>query len=346
MEQEHSEHGQHQHHETAHHEQGSKSGKRLNIWKIATLVLALAIVVFLAIKLIGPGELSSTEAASKTVTFVNDNLLQNQATAKLTAVTEAGDLYNVKLNINGQLIDGYTTKDGKLFFPQAINLDEVADTTETPAAAAPPEVPKTDKPKVELFVMSHCPYGTQAEKALLPVIETLGTKADIAIKFVDYAMHGEKEVLEQMNQVCIEEEQNAKYIDYLTCFLAEGDGEGCLTSTGVDQQKLTACVKELDTKYKITASLADETTWSGGRYPPFAVYETEGTEYGVQGSPTLVINGEVVSVARSPSAYLAAVCAAFNTAPEECATELSATAAAPGFGFEAATGAATTASCG
>lgn len=35
--------------------------------------------------------------------------------------------------------------------------------------------------------MSHFPYGTQIEKGMIPVMETLGNKADIGIKFVNYA---------------------------------------------------------------------------------------------------------------------------------------------------------------
>jgi len=59
-----------------------------------------------------------------------------------------------------------------LFFPQAIDMSGKVDSAaaaDEPAPAAQ-ELPKTAKPKVELFVMSHCPYGTQAEKAMIPVV--------------------------------------------------------------------------------------------------------------------------------------------------------------------------------
>ena len=36
--------------------------------------------------------------------------------------------------------------------------------------------PKKEKPEVELFVMSHCPFGTQIEKGMLPVARLLGDK--------------------------------------------------------------------------------------------------------------------------------------------------------------------------
>ena len=56
-------------------------------------------------------------------------------------------------------------------------------------------------------------------------------------------------------------------------------------------------------------------------------------QYGVQGSPTLVINGAVVDVSRSPEAIKQAVCAGFTSPPKECEQTLSALAYQPGFGL-------------
>ena len=55
-------------------------------------------------------------------------------------------------------------------------------------------------------------------------------------------------------------------------------------------------------------------------------------KYGVQGSPTLVINGEVVQTGRDSASLLQTICSAFNEQPEACQTELSATSPSPGFG--------------
>ncbi|MBU1622296.1 MAG: thioredoxin family protein, partial [Nanoarchaeota archaeon] len=85
-------------------------------------------------------------------------------------------------------------------------------------------------------------------------------------------------------------------------------------------------------------------TWSGGRFPQFPVHDQECNEYGIQGSPGLVINGASVSSGRSPAEYLTTICAAFNEVPEGCDAELSAQSFSPGFGYEV--GAASEASCG
>jgi hypothetical protein len=51
---------------------------------------------------------------------------------------------------------------------------------------------KREKPDVDVFVMSYCPFGTQIEKGLLPVWDLLGDKINLNIRFVDYAMHGKR----------------------------------------------------------------------------------------------------------------------------------------------------------
>ena len=56
------------------------------------------------------------------------------------------------------------------------------------------------------------------------------------------------------------------------------------------------------------------------------------TEYGVRGSPTFVVNGQTVDVARSAEAIKEAVCSAFIEPPKECEQTLSTTAEDPGIG--------------
>jgi hypothetical protein len=158
-------------------------------------------------------------------------------------------------------------------------------------------------------------------------------------------MHGEQEVDEQLNQYCIETEQGDKYLSYLKCFLDAGKGADCLKSTGIDTGKMNSCVASTDKKYKVKANFNDKATWLSGQYPLFDVQKDDNTKYSVQGSPTLVINGVTSNAGRDATSLLNAICAAFNTQPEECKTALSTTAPSTGFGFDA-TGANSAASCG
>lgn len=220
----------------------------------------------------------------------------------------------------------------------AVANADTADQAETAAVA-----PKTDKPVVELFVMSYCPYGLQMEKAYLPVMELLGKKADMSVKFVSYAMHEKKELDENTRQYCIQKEQVAKFNSYLKCFTGSGDSTACLKTAGVNTSKMNACVTKTDKTFKITEMYNDKSTWLSNTYPVYTVHQTENDKYGVQGSPTLVINGVQIETGRTPEAVKQAVCAAFNNAPSECDKTLGTQSFSASFGDS--TGVATDASC-
>jgi len=194
-------------------------------------------------------------------------------------------------------------------------------------------MPKKEKPEVELFVMSHCPFGTQIEKGILPVLNLLGDKIDSKIRFCSYAMHGKKELDEQTLQYCIQKEYNDKYLDYLACFLKEGKTDDCLKEVELDG-KLDKCIAETDAEFKITEKFNDKSTWSGGRFPLFDIDKELNEKYGVRGSPNLVINGITAQSGRDSASLLDAVCTGFKVKPAECNEKLSSDNPSPGFGFE------------
>ncbi len=206
--------------------------------------------------------------------------------------------------------------------------------------ATAPVVAKSDKPKVELFVMSYCPYGLQMEKAYLPAWELLKNKADISVKFVNYAMHGKKEIDENTRQYCIGQNSSDKLIAYLKCFVAEDNFSKCLTAVGLTDSKLAGCAAATDKQYKLTEMFNDKSTWLSGRYPVYGVDSVLNEKYGVQGSPTLVINGSQAEVGRTPEAVKQAICAAFNNPPAECQKTLSNSGYSAGFGMTASDNAA------
>lgn len=182
------------------------------------------------------------------------------------------------------------------------------------------------RPTVDLFVMSYCPYGLQAEKALLPAYNLLKDKANIKIRFVDYAMHGKKELDENLRQYCIQLEQNDKYYNYLNCFVQSGDYVTCLDKANVNTVKLESCTYRIDEEYNITERYND------GRFPQFNIDKDLNEKYGIRASPTFVINDKVVSISRrSPEAIKEAICSAFIIKPEECKQTLSTETASPGF---------------
>ena len=303
----------------------------------------------------GETMISGQEAAGKAVSFIKETYFKvDGGDVSLVSVSEDGDLYKFKFEVKQgeqkQEYDSYVSKDGKFVFPERIDLVEAT------AMGAMEDIEKKDKPEVKLFVMAYCPYGLQAQKALLPVMGLLKDKADIGVYFVDYIMHEKKEIDENLRQYCIQKDQKDKYINYLSCFTtsASGDYKGCLSKAGIDEAKMKSCISETDSAYKVTANYNDKKTWSNGQFPTFNVQKDLNDEYEIGGSPSLVINDTVIvsdqkscpqngakcivaNISRTPEEFKKAVCATFASSPSECSTTLSADEVAPGFG--SATGA-------
>jgi hypothetical protein len=287
--------------------------------------------------------LKPEEAKATAEKFINENLIQGGAKATITGITLEGDLYKIVIDAGQEkTYDWYMTRDGKKYFPQTIDQDVIAKQKQDQAGqqektAADQQkqaenVAKKDKPEVEVFVMSYCPFGTQMEKGILPVAELLKGKADIKIKFCDYAMHGEKEVQENLRQYCIQKDEPAKYNAYLTCFLEASNFEDCLKKAKVDEKKLKTCSDATDKQFNVTKNFQDKASWINNQFPKFEINAAEANKYGITGSPGLVINGTTVSSARDSQSLLTAVCNSFSKKPAECDKKLSSTAPSSGFG--------------
>lgn len=261
------------------------------------------------------------EAVQKAIDFINQNLLKGK-TASLIEASEESGIYKFKIKIGNNEGTLFVTKDGKILFPIAYDI------TQKPKNSKKQSLEKRERPDVKLFVMSYCPFGLQMEKAILPVWKLLKDKADIGVYFVDYIMHGKKEMQENLRQYCIQKEQNEKYLDYLSCFLENGDFENCLNKAKIDKEKLNLCVKQTDEEFKISENFDKK------RFPPFNVHKELNEKYGVAGSPTLVINDKVVTVERSPEKIKEVICKAFLNQPQQCQQKLSSEVLSPGFGFK------------
>lgn len=296
--------------------------------------------------------LTIEEAQAEAEEFINENLMNPGSTANIVEISEEGSLYKIMVDVGAEEnVESYISKDGKKFFPSVFDVEEiekqVAEQQPAEGASQPQanvELEKRAKPDVELFVMSHCPFGTQIEKGILPVLDLLGDKINFELKFCDYAMHDKVELDEQLNQYCIQKNEPNKLLPYLECFLADGESESCLDSVGINQSQLDSCVSATDKEYKVTEQYNDKNTWRGGRYPVFDVYADDNAKYGIGGSPALVINGKQISSGRDSASLLNTICGAFTEAPEECNESLSSTSPSSGFGFNNS-GSASTATC-
>lgn len=197
---------------------------------------------------------------------------------------------------------------------------------------------KVQKPVADLYIMSYCPYGLQAQKGYLEVMSKLGKVADVNIKWVPYIMHGKKEAEENVVQDCIQKEQKDKYTKYLNCFLAEeGKGEACRKEAKIDEKKLSSCIATTKKAIDFDAKMAD----TSKQYPEFGINKEEADKAGVQGSPTFVLNGiKVEKVGRSAKSYAQAICSTFENKPKECEQEFQDITFDAMFGFTTGNGSA------
>jgi hypothetical protein len=295
----------------------------------------------------GQKKIGVEEAKKVASDFIEKNLLQAGTKFTIENVSEENGMYKMALDVSGQKIEAYLSFDGKMFFPQGMNIEETSKEKSAAAEKEATEAPKSEKPAVELFVMSYCPYGTQMEKGILPVLEKLGNKIDFKLRFVSYAMHDKKELDENLRDYCIQKNEPQKLEKYLACFLKKGQGteDACMAEAGVNATQVSSCAASVDQEFKVSELYADKSTWQGGRFPQFNVEKDLNEKYGVEGSPTLVVNGSKTSSGRDSASILKTICSAFESAPEECQAELSSTSPAPGFG-EGTTASETDASCG
>jgi len=297
--------------------------------------------------------INQEQAKEMLVKFIKETLLAGNPDTQVEVadIKEENGLYKIAISLKmgeqEQLVETYLSKDGKLFFPSAemaMNIDEVTKQAQEAKKAAEEaaqqvakEPVKNDKPVVDLFVMSYCPYGTQIEKGIIPVVEALGNKITFNLKFVNYTMHGDKEAVENMRQYCIIKNSPAKLVGYLKCFLKSkagevADAEKCMGALGINKVGIDSCMKTSNEQFGVKAG---ETA--------FNVNKEDNEKYGIEGSPTLVINGATVSSGRDSASLLKAICGAFKTAPAACQKKLS--EATPSAGFGEGTGSSTEATC-
>ncbi|MCF7845849.1 MAG: hypothetical protein K9L85_01295 [Candidatus Peribacteraceae bacterium] len=316
-------------------------------------------VALLATLLVGCGGLSEIDAKYLAEQFINDNLVSGGLSAKVLNIEEESGLWNLDVELSdGRKVKSLMSLDGKIFVPEAIYIEEVEaavaaeqEALENAQQETLASIPKTEKPVVELFVMSYCPFGTQAEKAMIPALEALGDSIDFQLKFVNYAMHYDQEIDENMRQYAISQDYPEKLLPYLKEFLTAGDSVASLVAVGLSEDDLAATMAAADEQYQVAENLNNQDLWlkdaaGNSQYPLFNINNEDNLKYGVEGSPTIVINGQPIEkVQRTPAVMLETICAGFENAPKSCSTELSTATTSSGFGWDQTEGAASGGEC-
>lgn len=266
------------------------------------------------------------ECAADAISYVNANLASAGSNVTFVSVSERNGVYLIEGNYQNQNVYFYATEDCHFLFTRGYDLSQpVATPTPSPTPTSPPEPMKTARPSVELFVMSFCPYGVQAENAMEPVVDLLGQKADINVRFIARvqgdsvdsvsSLHGPPEAKEDLRQLCVMDRYPDKFWEYLMLI-----NEECYP-VWRDATQLESCQQNVTTSLGMTG--IDACAGGTEGLALLRADETITKGYGVTGSPTLMINGQKYSGQRTPEAFKQAICDRFETPPEECEVDLS-----------------------
>lgn len=150
-------------------------------------------------------------------------------------------------------------------------------------------VSRMGKPTLELFVMSYCPYGVQAEEKLIPIVKKFGDKIDFKLQFIAQeketislqevtpftSLHGYPEVAENIRQLLIAREYPDKYLDYILCRGKKLDKswEDCAEKLGIDVEKIQKLFDSPEAEQLFRENIK------------------RAAELGIRASPTILVDG-------------------------------------------------------
>ncbi|NTV40884.1 MAG: hypothetical protein HGA61_01255 [Candidatus Moranbacteria bacterium] len=251
-----------------------------------------------------------------------ETLLKDQG-GEVNEVVIDGDLFKVTISIAGKEQPSFfVTKDGKKLIQDVITFEEIekqkAEAKKQEEESNRP-IPKAEKPRVDLYVMSFCPYGNKAEDTMKPVYDLLKNKVDFNFHYIVtvegndvQSLHGPTEVTQNEREACVLRDYGKdKWFAFVSYVNSKCGSDGSCWETGakslgLNSAKINDCVSK-DGLSLMTAN------------------GEASTEAGASGSPTMIINGISSKVAYQygkPETYKKAICDAFNVAPAECAKVL------------------------
>lgn len=148
---------------------------------------------------------------------------------------------------------------------------------------------RVGKPTLELFVMSYCPFGVQAEEKLIPIVKKFGDAIDFKLQFIAQenketsaqditpfvSLHGYPEVAENIRQLLIAKEYPDQYLDYILCRgkKLNKSWEDCAQKFGIDVARIQALFDTPETEQLFRENIQ------------------RAAELGIRVSPTILVDG-------------------------------------------------------
>lgn len=302
--------------------------------KKTTVILLILFFIFTTIAMAQNKEtkkkfkpVSREVAVSKVLTFVNKYFVPNQNAVVDQMPEEVSGLYKIKVAVDKDSQYFYVSKDGALMFYShgAIDIDnyEKENNIASPQEEKKEDIAKSDKPVVELFIMSLCPYGIRAQKSIVPEINKFGDKVDFKIRYIVgvngdtidqvSSMHGIPEVKENARQIAIMKFYPSKIQPYLQKI----EESSCLISCGA--VKLEDYWKKAAQELKMDVKKIENFAYGPEMISIFKQDEAQVKKYAASASPTLVINGvKTEAIYKGADKVKQTICSVFTNLPTEC----------------------------
>ncbi len=298
------------------HKKVSKKKSKVNVWMIATIVIAVAWIITAVIGGSSTTSDVSEEDASEAVKgYIESNV--PGADVLIETVEDVGQLYKVEIDLNGNKFESYLSKDGNLLFPSGIDL------TENVTAVVEPKEKPEEKPveKVDMtsildddavegdadapvtiveFSEFECPFCAKYYRETLSKIrEEYVETGKVKIIFRDFPLSFHQNAQKAAEAAECAGEQD-KYYEMHDKLFEDG------VKGGVDSFKEYAKELGLDTE------AFNECLDSDAMAEEVKKDMKDGAAVGVTGTPAFFVNGVMVSGAQPFANFKAVIDAALE----------------------------------
>ncbi|NMC51247.1 thioredoxin domain-containing protein [Candidatus Kuenenbacteria bacterium] len=174
-----------------------------------------------------------------------------------------------------------------------------------------------EKIDFDLYVMSQCPYGSQAEELVYKIIPDFKEVVNFNVEYIAdkgadgsfQSLHGPNEVEGNRYQLCVKTKYPDKFWDYLACQNKnyqdlKSSFESCAKEIGANFESIKTCAEGEESASLLTTSLE------------------KAQALNVAGSPTFYIAGKQYTGQRTETALGRAICAATNNRPSKVCGDL------------------------
>jgi len=165
--------------------------------------------------------------------------------------------------------------------------------------------------KLDLYVMSMCPFGIQAENVIFPAVKSLGRLAKLRLHYIAseepalpgpdgktakpvfQSLHGQPEVDEDIRQLCVMKHYPNRYMDFIlerNLNIRDTDWQSAAKKVGINPAKIEACVAGNEGAELLSASIKESKARKA------------------HSSPTIDINGLPYTGARGIRSVTLAMC--------------------------------------